>query len=227
MRLVTLHALALLCCGVAVAQDCINVALTAIPGCAQNCILNGAPSIGCQGTDFSCQCAQSAALYAAVEGCVSSACPSASYQAVIDGSEEGMWFEISVPLLVPTCSPSIICISRITNTVVVCGCAAPAGGAQAAAGTASVSGIGGSAPASNTATATAAPTATSSGSSGGTTGGGSGTTGGSNPGNTFTGYSSVSPIATASVIGAAAQATPVINVIKYVVPVAMMGAAML
>lgn len=97
MRLVTLHALALLCCGVAVAQDCINVALTAIPGCAQNCILNGAPSIGCQGTDFSCQCAQSAALYAAVEGCVSSACPSASYQAVIDGSEEGMWLGLFVP----------------------------------------------------------------------------------------------------------------------------------
>lgn len=96
MRLVSLHALALLCCGVAVAQDCINVALTAIPGCAQNCILNGAPSIGCQGTDFSCQCAQSAALYAAVEGCVSSACPSASYQAVIDGSEEGMWLELFV-----------------------------------------------------------------------------------------------------------------------------------
>ncbi|KAK7728248.1 hypothetical protein SLS63_006696 [Diaporthe eres] len=159
MRLVSLHALALLSCGVAVAQDCINVALTAIPGCAQNCILNGAPSIGCQGTDFSCQCAQSAALYAAVEGCVSSACPSASYQAVIDGSEE----------------------------------------------------------------------ASSGGSSGGTgtSGGGSATTGAPNPGNTFTGYSSVSPIATASVIGAAAQATPVINVIKYVVPVAMMGAAML
>lgn len=94
MRLVSLHALVLLCCGVAVAQDCINVALTAIPGCAQNCILNGAPSIGCQGTDFSCQCAQSAALYAAVEGCVSSACPSASYQAVIDGSDEGMYLSL-------------------------------------------------------------------------------------------------------------------------------------
>lgn len=86
----------------------------------------------------------------------------------------------------------------------------------------------GSVPATNTATATsAAPTATSGGSGGGTTGGGSGTTGGANPGNTFTGYSSVSPIATASVIGAAAQATPVMNVIKYVVPVAMMGAAVL
>lgn len=103
MRPVSLHALALLYCGaVVVAQDCINVALTAIPGCAQNCILNGAPSIGCQGTDFSCQCAQSAALYAAVEGCVSSACPSASYQAVIDGSEEGMRLEALRPFAITT-----------------------------------------------------------------------------------------------------------------------------
>ncbi|KAK2608104.1 hypothetical protein N8I77_006737 [Diaporthe amygdali] len=195
MRLVSLHALALLYCGVVVAQDCINVALTAIPGCAQNCILNGAPSIGCQGTDFSCQCAQSAALFAAVEGCVQTACPSASYQAVIDGSDQ------------------------------VCNCAAPAG-AGLAAGTASVSGIGSSAPASNTATATATGTSSPTATSGG---GGSGTTGttGAGSGNTFTGYSSVSPIATASVIGAAAQATPVMNVIRYVVPVAMMGAAVL
>ena len=91
-----------------------------------------------------------------------------------------------------------------------------------AAGTASVSGSGGSVPASNTATVTSAPTA-SPGSSGGTTGGGSGT----GSGNTFTGYSSVSPIATASVIGAAAQVTPVINAIRYVVPVVMVGAAVL
>lgn len=111
MRLLSLHALALLCCGVAVAQDCINVALTAIPACAQNCILNGAPSIGCQGTDFSCQCAQSAALYAAVEGCVSSACPSASYQAVIDGSDEGMRPELYLPPRSPRvaiCAPTAL-----------------------------------------------------------------------------------------------------------------------
>ncbi|KAL1850733.1 hypothetical protein Daus18300_012811 [Diaporthe australafricana] len=199
MRLVTLHALALLYCGAVVAQDCINVALTAIPGCAQNCILNGAPSIGCQGTDFSCQCAQSAALYAAVEGCVSSACPSASYQAVIDGSEQ------------------------------VCDCAAPVGAGLVAAGTASVSGSIGSSIASNTATATgSSPTATS-GSAGGSTGGGSGATGTptGGSGNTWTGYSSVSPIATASVVGAVAQATPVIDVIRYVVPVVMMGAVVL
>lgn len=97
-----------------------------------------------------------------------------------------------------------------------------------AAGTASVSGIGSSI-ASNTATATASsPTATS-GSSGGSTGGGSSATGTPSPGsgNTWTGYSSVSPIATASVIGAAAQATPVIDVIRYVVPVVMVGAAVL
>ncbi|KAH6655596.1 hypothetical protein BKA67DRAFT_534512 [Truncatella angustata] len=70
----------------AVAQNCLAVALTAIPGCAQSCILNGAPSIGCSGTDFACQCDKEAALYAAIEGCVSSACPEPSYQAVIDGA---------------------------------------------------------------------------------------------------------------------------------------------
>lgn len=74
---------------VVAAEECANVALTAIPGCAQNCILNGAPTIGCGGTDFDCQCAQSAALFAAVEGCVATACPSASYQGVIDGASTG------------------------------------------------------------------------------------------------------------------------------------------
>lgn len=68
------------------AEDCLGVALTAIPNCAQSCFLNGAPSVGCGGTDFDCQCAQEAALYAAVEGCVSSSCPEASFQAVIDGA---------------------------------------------------------------------------------------------------------------------------------------------
>lgn len=87
--LLVLPTLALIYAGFVTAQDCVNVALTAIPGCAQNCILNGAPSIGCQGTDFDCQCAQSAALFAAVEGCVSTACPVASYQAVIDGASTG------------------------------------------------------------------------------------------------------------------------------------------
>ena len=71
------------------AADCVNVALGAIPSCAQSCFLNGAPSVGCGGTDFACQCEQEARLYAAIEGCVSSGCPSASYQAVIDGASTG------------------------------------------------------------------------------------------------------------------------------------------
>lgn len=75
--------------GQALAQNCVATALAVIPSCAQNCILNGAPSIGCGGTDFDCQCQQTAALYAAVEGCVQSSCPTASYQAVIDGASTG------------------------------------------------------------------------------------------------------------------------------------------
>lgn len=77
------------------AEDCLGVALTAIPNCAQSCFLNGAPSVGCGGTDFDCQCAQEAALYAAVEGCVSSSCPEASFQAVIDGASTGMTTQLS------------------------------------------------------------------------------------------------------------------------------------
>jgi hypothetical protein len=71
------------------AADCVGVALKEIPSCAQSCFVNGAPSIGCGGLDFGCQCQQEAALYAAIEGCVASGCPAASYQAVIDGASSG------------------------------------------------------------------------------------------------------------------------------------------
>ncbi|PSR85687.1 hypothetical protein BD289DRAFT_453188 [Coniella lustricola] len=54
----------------ALAQNCVATALSVIPSCAQNCILNGATSIGCGGTDFGCQCQQTAALFAAVDGCL-------------------------------------------------------------------------------------------------------------------------------------------------------------
>ncbi|ROV94751.1 hypothetical protein VMCG_08833 [Cytospora schulzeri] len=196
MRLLALFpTLALIHIGLVVAaEECANVALTAIPSCAQNCILNGAPTIGCEGTDFDCQCAESAALFAAVEGCVATACPSASYQAVIDGASA------------------------------VCDCASPALRIGAVAGTASVSSIGGTAPATNSATATSTK-ATTTGSV--TSAGGSVTTSSPGSGNTWTGYTSVSNVATASAGGAAAQATPVGNVIRYVIPVVMAGAAML
>jgi hypothetical protein len=71
------------------AADCLGVALKAIPSCAQSCFINGAPTIGCGGLDFECQCQQQPALMAAIEGCVASKCPSSSYQAVIDGGETG------------------------------------------------------------------------------------------------------------------------------------------
>lgn len=71
------------------AENCAAVALTAIPQCAQSCFLNGAPTIGCGSLDFACQCASEAKLYAAIEGCVAAGCPSASYQAVIDGASTG------------------------------------------------------------------------------------------------------------------------------------------
>ncbi|KAK3941501.1 CFEM domain-containing protein [Diplogelasinospora grovesii] len=67
-------------------SGCAAVAVTAIPQCAQSCFLNGAPSVGCAGLDFNCQCGKEAALHAAIEGCVSTACASSLYQSVIDGA---------------------------------------------------------------------------------------------------------------------------------------------
>lgn len=70
-----------------VAADCVSVALKEIPSCAQSCFISAAPTIGCGGLDFACQCQQQPALMAAIEGCVASQCPSSSFQAVIDGGE--------------------------------------------------------------------------------------------------------------------------------------------
>lgn len=70
-------------------SKCMMVALTKIPKCAQMCFMKGAPDIGCSGTDFACQCSQRASMMAAIEGCVKDGCPSAKYQAVIDGGQAG------------------------------------------------------------------------------------------------------------------------------------------
>ncbi|TLS25685.1 hypothetical protein PpBr36_07963 [Pyricularia pennisetigena] len=74
--------------GMATAQDCVSVALSAIPSCAQPCFLNGAPTIGCGGTDFKCQCQQQAKMFAAVESCVQTSCAESEFQKTIDGSEK-------------------------------------------------------------------------------------------------------------------------------------------
>lgn len=75
--------------GIATAQDCVSVALSVIPSCAQPCFLNGAPTIGCAGTDFKCQCQQQAKMFAAVESCVQKSCPESEFQKTIDGSDKG------------------------------------------------------------------------------------------------------------------------------------------
>ncbi|KAI2468868.1 hypothetical protein F4781DRAFT_248739 [Annulohypoxylon bovei var. microspora] len=68
------------------ATDCLNVAQTEIPSCAQSCFLENASSVGCGGLDFNCQCQNEATLYAAIEPCVASGCPESSFQDVIDGA---------------------------------------------------------------------------------------------------------------------------------------------
>ncbi|KAI2617319.1 hypothetical protein GGS26DRAFT_409486 [Hypomontagnella submonticulosa] len=68
------------------AAGCLEVAQTEIPSCGQSCFVENAPSVGCDGTDFVCQCQKEAALYAVIEPCVASGCPEPSFQAVIDGA---------------------------------------------------------------------------------------------------------------------------------------------
>ncbi|KAK0731125.1 hypothetical protein B0H67DRAFT_639550 [Lasiosphaeris hirsuta] len=74
--------------GAAVSQlsGCAAVAVTAIPTCAQSCYLDGAPTIGCAGLDFECQCSKQAALFAAIESCVAESCEASEYEKVIDGA---------------------------------------------------------------------------------------------------------------------------------------------
>ncbi|KAK5658770.1 hypothetical protein OQA88_1581 [Cercophora sp. LCS_1] len=68
------------------ATDCLSVALANIPQCAQSCYLEGAPTIGCDGLDFACQCNNQPAMFAAIEGCVATSCPGSEFEKVIDGS---------------------------------------------------------------------------------------------------------------------------------------------
>lgn len=98
--------------------DCLSVALAAIPGCAQECYLHGAPTIGCDGLDFACQCGKQAAMFAAIEGCVAAACAEAEFPAVIDGAAQGEHFPLAFPCRRRT--------ETLTYPVPVCECASPA-----------------------------------------------------------------------------------------------------
>lgn len=89
----------LLAGGAAAAENCASVAVTAIPSCAQSCFLEGASFVGCDSLDFSCQCGKEAALYAAIEPCVATGCPAASFQAVINGASSGKFCPYYFPIV--------------------------------------------------------------------------------------------------------------------------------
>ncbi|KAL0466596.1 hypothetical protein QR685DRAFT_450962 [Neurospora intermedia] len=69
-------------------SGCMAVAVKAIPNCAQTCFIDNAPSIGCDGFDFACQCEKQAAFFAAIESCVADSCETSQFQPVIDGAAE-------------------------------------------------------------------------------------------------------------------------------------------
>ncbi|KAJ4364268.1 hypothetical protein N0V85_009297 [Neurospora sp. IMI 360204] len=69
-------------------SGCTAVAVKVIPSCAQTCFIDNAPSIGCDGFDFACQCEKQASFFAAIESCVADSCESSQFQNVIDGAAE-------------------------------------------------------------------------------------------------------------------------------------------
>lgn len=208
----------------AATSPCVATAFALVPACAQGCVLGGAASVGCASTDFGCQCQKTAALFAAVDGCVSLACPAQSYQAVIDGMELGECACFSVYCLGGYMVGAITTDRSWGAKNTVCECVAPVV-LRRQGGTASVSGtVVGSATATATVSATATVQLSTTAATTATA-----TTDGSGQGNgaTWTGYSSVSNVATASAVGAApARPTPMgaSNVVGYV---AMAGAALL
>ena len=116
--------------GVAAAEDCVALALKVIPSCAQTCFLTGAPTIGCQGTDFQCQCKNQPKLMAAVEGCVQKSCPPESYQAVIDGGSKTC---ACAAALVPAAQGSATVAPTATGTAAPTGTVKPTNVPTAAA----------------------------------------------------------------------------------------------
>ncbi|EGY22145.1 uncharacterized protein VDAG_03583 [Verticillium dahliae VdLs.17] len=75
-------------CAPPTAPDCGPVATSAVPACAQHCFLDAAPNVGCDATDYACQCEAEAqaSLTQLLVPCVATACPPASLQAVITGA---------------------------------------------------------------------------------------------------------------------------------------------
>ncbi|KAF9880453.1 putative CFEM domain-containing protein [Colletotrichum karsti] len=127
--------------GAAAAENCASVAVTAIPSCAQSCFLEGASFVGCDSLDFGCQCGKEAALYAAIEPCVATGCPAASFQAVINGASS-----------VCGCAGAGAAVGTVSGSM-VSGISSPSGiGSTMATATVSPSGSGGAGGSSASAT---------------------------------------------------------------------------
>ncbi|KAJ0332540.1 hypothetical protein COL922a_011337 [Colletotrichum nupharicola] len=119
--------------GAAAAENCASVAVTAIPFCAQSCFLEGASYVGCDSLDFGCQCGKEAALYVAIEPCVATGCPAASFQAVINGASSGAGGQtVSGSFVSAMSSPSGIGSTLATATASASG-SGGAGGSSASA----------------------------------------------------------------------------------------------
>ncbi|KAF4470812.1 CFEM domain-containing, partial [Fusarium albosuccineum] len=86
-------------CTAGTTEDCAPVASSAIPECAQKCFTSAAPSIGCDVTDFACQCEQEAqeSLSQLLVPCVITACPGESLTAVITGASSVCACATAVP----------------------------------------------------------------------------------------------------------------------------------
>ncbi|OCL10732.1 hypothetical protein AOQ84DRAFT_247092, partial [Glonium stellatum] len=63
-------------------SQCISVA-EAVPSCAQPCLASAGSAVGCvAATDYTCKCTSSAAIRSVAQGCVLSACGTATAPSV-------------------------------------------------------------------------------------------------------------------------------------------------
>lgn len=93
-------------CAPGTKQDCGPVASSAVPHCAKPCFDDAAPKVGCDATDYACQCQadKQSSLSAIVPACVATACPPASIPAVLAGASSVCACANAAPTPGPGCT---------------------------------------------------------------------------------------------------------------------------
>lgn len=93
-------------CAPGTKQDCGPVASSAVPHCAKPCFDDAAPKVGCDATDYACQCQadKQSSLSAIVPACVATACPPASIPAVLAGASSVCACANAAPTPGPDCT---------------------------------------------------------------------------------------------------------------------------